>query len=142
MSPRRTCRSTSTISARDGDGHGTHTASTAAGNAVDNVKTEGRKFGTVTGMAPAARLAVYKVCWEAADPDNSGCNNADIVEAIDQAVTDGVDVINFSIGGGATRPSTPPSSPSRAPPRRASSSRRRPATPARAPPRSTTRARG
>ena len=90
------------VSPRDGAGHGSHTASTAAGAAVDKVVTEGRKFGTVTGMAPAARLAVYKVCWEAADPDDSGCNNADIVEAIDQAVIDNVDVLNFSIGGGAS----------------------------------------
>ncbi|GAW50198.1 MULTISPECIES: S8 family serine peptidase [unclassified Nocardioides] len=90
------------VSPRDGAGHGTHTASTAAGERVEHVTTEGRKFGTVTGMAPAARLAVYKVCWEAANPDDSGCNNADIVEAIDQAVVDGADVLNFSIGGGAS----------------------------------------
>ena len=93
---------TEQISARDGGGHGTHTASTAAGNVVKDVTTEGRRFGSVVGMAPAARLAVYKVCWEAADPDQSGCNNADAVAAIDQAVIDGVDVINFSVGGGAS----------------------------------------
>ncbi|WP_296605795.1 S8 family serine peptidase [Nocardioides sp.] len=90
------------VSARDGDGHGTHTASTAAGNRVRGVTTEGRKFGTVTGMAPAARIAVYKVCWEAADSDKSGCNNADVIQAVDQAVIDGVDVLNFSVGGGAS----------------------------------------
>ena len=93
---------TEQVSARDGGGHGTHTASTAAGNRVDDVKTEGRKFGTVSGMAPAARIAVYKVCWEADDPDDSGCNNIDSVAAVDQAVLDGVDVINFSVGGGAS----------------------------------------
>jgi len=93
---------TEQLSARDGGGHGTHTASTAAGDQVDNVKTEGRKFGTVRGMAPAARLAIYKVCWEAANPDDSGCNNIDSVAAVDQAVIDGVDVINFSVGGGAS----------------------------------------
>lgn len=90
------------VSARDGDGHGTHTASTAAGNRVSGVTTEGRKFGTVIGMAPAARIAVYKVCWEAANPDDSGCNNADVLQAVDQAVIDGVDVLNFSVGGGAS----------------------------------------
>ena len=93
---------TEQVSARDGGGHGTHTASTAAGNRVEGVKTEGRKFGTVTGMAPAARIAVYKVCWQAANPDDSGCNNIDSVAAVDQAVIDGVDVINFSVGGGAS----------------------------------------
>jgi subtilisin family serine protease len=93
---------TEQVSARDGGGHGTHTASTAAGDQVDNVTTEGRRFGTVRGMAPAARLAVYKVCWEAADPDDSGCNNIDSVAAVDQAVLDGVDIINFSVGGGAS----------------------------------------
>lgn len=93
---------TEQVSARDGDGHGTHTASTAAGNPVANVTTEGRGFGTVTGMAPAARLAVYKVCWDAKDPDKSGCNNIDSIAAIDQAVIDGADVINFSVGGDAS----------------------------------------
>jgi subtilisin family serine protease len=93
---------TEQVSARDGGGHGTHTASTAAGNEVKKATTEGRNFGTISGMAPAARLAVYKLCWEAANPDDSGCNNADIVQAIDQAVIDGVDVINFSVGGDAS----------------------------------------
>jgi subtilisin family serine protease len=89
------------ISPRDGDGHGTHTSSTAAGNRVRNVVVEGRRFGTVSGMAPAAKVAMYKVCWTgsvALDvPD--GCFNSDSVAAIDQAVADGVDVINYSIGG-------------------------------------------
>lgn len=91
---------TEQLSARDGDGHGSHTASTAAGNVVADVTTERREFGTVSGMAPAARVAVYKVCWEAADADLSGCNNLDSVAAVEQAVIDGVDVINYSVGGG------------------------------------------
>ena len=85
-------------SPRDGNGHGTHTASTAAGDIVDNVKTEGVKFGTVTGMAPAARIAAYKVLWATEDGRASGVNS-DIVAAIDDAVSDGADVINFSISG-------------------------------------------
>lgn len=100
--PRSGLADTEQVSARDGDGHGTHTASTAVGNVVTKVRTERRDFGTVSGMAPAARVAAYKVCWEAADPDLSGCNNLDSVAAIDQAVIDGVDVINFSVGGGAS----------------------------------------
>ncbi len=85
-------------STRDGNGHGTHTASTAAGNIVDRVKTEGVKFGTVSGMAPAARIAAYKVLWAQEDGTASGVTS-DIVAAIDDAVTDGADVLNFSISG-------------------------------------------
>jgi subtilisin family serine protease len=85
-------------STRDGNGHGTHTASTAAGNIVDGVKTEGVKFGQVSGMAPAARIAAYKVLWAQEDGTASGVTS-DIVDAIDDAVTDGADVINFSISG-------------------------------------------
>ena len=88
------------ISPRDGGGHGSHTASTAAGNIVKKVSTAGLKFGTISGMAPGARISVYKVCWEASDPDLSGCFTEDMVAAIDQLVIDGVDVVNFSIGGG------------------------------------------
>jgi len=88
-------------STRDGNGHGTHTASTAAGNIVDGASTEGVNFGQVSGMAPAARIAAYKVLWAQEDGTASG-TSSDIVAAIDDAVTDGVDVINFSISGAAT----------------------------------------
>ncbi len=87
------------ISTRDGDSHGTHTASTAAGNAGIVGFTEDVRFGRVSGMAPAAKIAAYKVCWEDNDPDTGGCYNSAILAAIDDAVTDGVDVINFSISG-------------------------------------------
>lgn len=53
-------------------------------------------------MAPRARIAAYKVCWDAPDPDDSGCSSADSMAAIDEAVADGVDVINFSVGGSST----------------------------------------
>jgi len=88
------------ISPRDGGGHGSHTASTAAGNIVKKVSTAGLTFGPISGMAPGAKIAVYKVCWEASDPDLSGCFTEDMVAAVDQLVIDGVDVVNFSIGGG------------------------------------------
>lgn len=88
------------ISPRDGAGHGSHTASTAAGNITKNVSTAGLKFGTISGMAPAAKLAIYKVCWESTDEDLTGCYDEDTLAAIDQAVIDGVDAVNFSIGGG------------------------------------------
>ncbi len=87
------------LSARDSDGHGTHTATTAGGNYGPEAVIDGEAFGTVSGMAPRARIATYKVCWEAPDPGDSGCFASDSMAAIDQAVADGVDVINFSIGG-------------------------------------------
>lgn len=86
------------LSARDADGHGTHTATTAGGNNG----VESSFGGTVSGMAPRARVAVYKVCWDAPNPDDSGCFSSDSMAAIDQAVADGVDVINFSVGGSST----------------------------------------
>jgi subtilisin family serine protease len=90
------------VSPRDWDGHGTHTSSTAGGNR--NVPATGAltsAFGNVNGIAPRARLAVYKVCW-ADQPRGGGCFNSDSVAAIDQAVADGVDVINFSVSGSQT----------------------------------------
>jgi hypothetical protein len=90
---------TEVVSTRDGGGHGTHTASTAAGNPVDKVKVEDVKFGEVVGMAPAAKIAAYKVCFDDNDPDTGDCYNGAILAAIDDAIADGVDVINFSISG-------------------------------------------
>lgn len=90
-----------TISARDLGGHGTHTATTAAGNYGVDASIEGKSFGKFSGVAPAARIAVYKVLWTKPDGGGSG-NNAFIVKGIDEAVADGVDVINFSISGSQT----------------------------------------
>lgn len=94
-------------SPRDGAGHGSHTASTAVGNDGVDVTIEGRDFGQASGMAPGAKLAVYKACWEAADPDQSGCFDSDTVAAIDRAAADGVDVINFSVSGTLDDPIDP-----------------------------------
>jgi hypothetical protein len=88
------------ISARDADGHGSHTASTAAGNYGVNAVIDGIDLGYISGMAPRARIAAYKVCW-GISPDG-GCFGSDSVAAIDQAVADGVDVLNFSISGTGT----------------------------------------
>jgi subtilisin family serine protease len=87
-------------SPRDFGGHGTHVATTAGGNA--NVPTTGPAsvFGSVSGIAPRARIASYKVCWETGG--GGSCFSSDSVAAIDQAVADGVDVINFSISGSRT----------------------------------------
>jgi subtilisin family serine protease len=81
-------------SARDDNGHGTHTASTAAGNANVPAQLFGEDFGTISGIAPRARVIAYKALG------NLGGYTSDLAAAIDQAVTDGVDVINYSVGGG------------------------------------------
>ncbi len=85
-------------------GHGTHTASTAAGNSGVTARLSGVAVGTVSGMAPRARVAMYKVCWSYEDPagTKNSCFGGDSAAAIEQAVKDGVNVINFSIGGGGT----------------------------------------
>ncbi|MDP2293400.1 MAG: S8 family serine peptidase [Actinomycetota bacterium] len=88
------------VSARAADGHGVHTASTAAGNYGVDAVIDGFSYGTISGMAPRARIAVYKTCWGIAP--EGGCPNSDNVAAIDQAVADGVDVINYSISGTST----------------------------------------
>ena len=89
------------LSPRDGSGHGSHVASTAAGDHGVRVEVDGQRFGTTSGMAPAARLAIYKACWAAPDPSQDGCTTADTVAAVDAAVADGVDVLSYSISGSA-----------------------------------------
>jgi len=92
------------LSPRDGDGHGSHTASTAAGNFKVKAAIEGVDFGTVSGVAPGSKIAAYKACYVGPDTTvttDDICALSDLVAAIDQAVADGVDVINYSIGGGA-----------------------------------------
>ncbi|MDQ3178091.1 MAG: S8 family serine peptidase [Actinomycetota bacterium] len=88
------------ISPRDADGHGSHTASTAAGRGGVPVRISGQSFGRASGMAPDARVSAYKVCWGRGS--EGGCNTSDSVAAIDQAVADGVDAINYSISGSST----------------------------------------
>ncbi|USX26832.1 S8 family serine peptidase [Oxalobacteraceae bacterium OTU3CINTB1] len=86
-------------------GHGTHTSTTAAGNGGVESSVDGVPMGATSGMAPRARVAMYKVCWsyqDDADPTGgtSSCFTGDSVAAVEKAVLDGVHVINYSISGG------------------------------------------
>lgn len=89
-------------SPRDMDGHGTHTASTVAGRRVPNASAFGRfAKGTASGGAPLARLAIYKACWaipKASKAAGNTCSEADMLAAIDDAISDGVHVLSISIG--------------------------------------------
>ncbi len=89
------------LSPRDGDGHGSHTASTAGGNHDVSATISGLDYGLISGVAPAAKIAAYKVCWTAAPGGDDGCATSDLLAGINQAVADNVDVLNYSIGGGA-----------------------------------------
>jgi Subtilisin-like serine proteases len=75
-------------SAKDTKGHGTSTSMVAAG--VTNVSPQ----GTITGIAPKAYLGSYKVFPDSGD----GAPSDEILRAIDDAVADGMDVINMSLG--------------------------------------------
>jgi subtilisin family serine protease len=85
----------------DDNEHGSHTASTAAGNVIAAAVLHAPTIDItrrISGVAPHANLITYKTCTAA------GCLNALTTQAIDQATADGVDVINFSIGGGTQDP--------------------------------------
>ncbi len=87
-------------SPEDEDGHGSHTASTTAGNVVNGAGLNGVTFGTISGVAPHANIIAYDACRP------GGCPGGALVASINQAVMDGVDVINYSIGGGSSNPWT------------------------------------
>lgn len=80
-------------SPRDSQGHGTHTASTAGGNLVKGANLLGLAKGSAAGMRYTARIAAYKACYQL------GCASSDILAAMEQAVSDGVDVLSLSLGG-------------------------------------------
>ena len=87
---------TSTAASRSGndlDGHGSHTASTIAGNHW-TAPFGGGTFN-ISGVAPHANIIAYRVC-------TSGCSTSASSQAANQAVIDGADVLNFSISGGVS----------------------------------------
>lgn len=87
--------------ARDSDGHGTHTSTTAAGAPVASAVVLGVDRGAINGIAPGAHVAVYKVCG------TQGCFQTDSAAAVGRGIEDGIDVINFSISGGTNPYSDP-----------------------------------
>jgi subtilisin family serine protease len=89
-------------SPRDYNGHGTHTASTAGGNHGVPTAGDAAVFGPISGIAPRARIAAYKALWSTEDASEASGFNSDLVAAIDKAVADGVDIINYSVSGTRT----------------------------------------
>jgi len=78
----------------DSSGHGTHVASTAGGNVVDGPfidQSNGNTFDVpqINGVAPHANIIAYDVC-------TVGCPSTASTAAINQAILDGADAINFS----------------------------------------------
>lgn len=78
-------------SPRDGDGHGTHTASTAAGAPIKHANLFGYAEGTARGIASNARIATYKACVGGVCPDS------DLLAAMESAIQDGVHVLSLSL---------------------------------------------
>uniref|UniRef100_M8BGF6 Peptidase S8/S53 domain-containing protein n=1 Tax=Aegilops tauschii TaxID=37682 RepID=M8BGF6_AEGTA len=76
----------------DGDGHGTHTSSIAAGNFVADASYHGVGTGTAAGIAPGAHIAMYKVCVA------RRCKQSAVLAGLEEAIKDGVDVLSLSLG--------------------------------------------
>lgn len=82
----------------DSNNHGTHTAGTTAGN-QRSVSFRGARM-TISGIAPRANVIAYDACYTNTSTGQGLCPNVSTLASINQAIADGVDVINYSIGGG------------------------------------------
>jgi subtilisin family serine protease len=98
----KTLRPWEFMSPRDFHGHGSHTSSTAGGNHGVPVTGAAAAFGKTSGIAPRARIATYKALYSLEDASTANGWQTDFTAAADQAIADGVDVINFSVGGTQT----------------------------------------
>ena len=86
----------SQFSVEDTQGHGSHTASTAAGDYRS--ATLAGYTAKISGVAPHANLVIYYAC--SPDP-NVQCSTAATTASVDQAIQDGVvNALNYSISGG------------------------------------------
>jgi hypothetical protein len=102
----------------DTDGHGSNVAGIAVGNALNSITMEisatidvgGRTIDTIndytynadiSGVAPHANLVGYDAC-----NDTGGCPLSALIGSINRTIPDGVDVINYSIGGSSSNPWT------------------------------------
>ncbi|QDF76292.1 MULTISPECIES: S8 family serine peptidase [Shewanella] len=98
----------------DFNGHGTHVASTAAGNILHDVnfylqaeeedgtiiaQKSAFEFDAISGVAPHANLVSYQVC-----DDGGSCYPEFTLKAIEHAIENGVQVLNYSVGGSARDP--------------------------------------
>lgn len=83
----------------DTGSHGSHTAGTSAGN-TRTTTFRGTQV-TLSGIAPRANVIAYDACYTLTTTGQGLCPNVSTLASINQAIADGVDVINYSIGGGS-----------------------------------------
>ncbi|HMF45937.1 MAG TPA: S8 family serine peptidase [Candidatus Udaeobacter sp.] len=81
------------------EGHGTHTAGIAAGVTGKTAVVNGVSIGDMSGIAPGAWLGNYNVFPDSVNESRHGARNEDILNAVDAAIEDGMDVLNLSLGG-------------------------------------------
>ena len=76
--------------------HGSHVAGIAAGVTGKTATVEGVEIDDMSGVAPGAWLGNYNVF----PGDVLDARSEDILNAVEAAVNDGMDVLNLSLGGG------------------------------------------